>query len=197
MRVKKEDIHKTAFRTRYGHYEFLVTLFGVCNAPRVFMDLMNKVFSVYLDKFVVIFIDDILVYSKKDEEHEEHLRIVLQTLRQEQLYARLSKCDFWMKNISYLGHVISGDGISVDPQKVQAVKEMSAPTDAKEVRSFVGMAGYYRRFVKDFSKIAAPLSQLTRKGQPFVWTEECQATFEELKNRLISAPILNLLAAEI
>ena len=119
----KEDIPNTTFRTRYGHYEFLVMPFGVTNAPAIFMDLMNRVFSPFLDKFVVIFIDDILIYSKNEEEHSEYLRIVLQTLRQEKLYAKLSKCEFWLKSVAFLGHIVSGEDISVDPSKVQTVKD--------------------------------------------------------------------------
>jgi len=190
LRVKKEDILKTAFRTRYGHYEFLVMPFGVTNAPAVFMDLMNRVFSPYLDQFVVVFIDDILIYSKNNREHAEHLRIVLQTLQQEQLHAKRSKCDFWLDSIAFLGHMVSAEGISVDPSKVQAVKDWPVPRTVTEIKSFLGLAGYYRRFVQDFSRIAAPLTQLTRKGVRYIWTEECTAAFEQLKHRLISAPIL-------
>ena len=192
LKVKKEDIPKTAFRTRYGHYEFMVMPFGVTNAPSVFMDLMNRTFSPYLDKFVVVFVDDILVYSKNEEEHEEHLRIVLETLRREKLYANLKKCDFWMNSVSFLGHVISGDGLAVDPSKIRTVRDWPVPTTAKEIKSFVGLAGYYRRFVQDFSKIAAPLTKLTRKGVKYVWSPECQEAFEELKRRLTSAPILKM-----
>jgi hypothetical protein len=190
LRVKKEDIQKTAFRTRYGHFEFLVMPMGVTNAPGTFMALMNRVFSPFLDKFVVVFLDDILVYSKSEEEHEEHLRIVLQTLRKEKLYAKRSKCEFRLKSIAFLGHVVSEEGVAVDPRKVQAVKDLSVLTTVKEIKGFIGMAGYYKRFVKDFSKIAAPLTKLTRKGEKFEWTEECDKAFEELKSRLISAPIL-------
>ena len=154
------------------------------------MDLINRVFSPYLDKFVVVFIDDILIYSKNEEEHEEHLRIVLETLRQEKLFAKREKCEFWLKSISFLGHIVSAAGVSVDPSKIEAVKEWPVPKSAKEIKSFVGLAGYYRRFVRDFSKIAAPLTKLTRKGMKYVWTHECQSTFEELKGRLISVPIL-------
>ena len=121
IRVKPEDVPKTAFRTRYGHYEYLVMPFGVTNAPGVFMDYMNRIFHPYLDSFVVVFIDDILVYSKTREEHEEHLRVVLQTLKDNRLYAKLSKCDFWLEEVSFLGHVISKGGIAVDPSKVEAV----------------------------------------------------------------------------
>jgi len=190
LKVKKEDISKTAFRTRYGHYEFLVMPFGVTNAPAVFMDLMNRVFSPYLDQFVVVFIDDILIYSKDDREHAEHLRIVLQTLQQEQLYAKQSKCEFWLDHIAFLGHIVSEEGISVDPSKIQAVKDWPIPRTVTEIKSFIGLAGYYRRFVQDFSKIAAPLTKLTRKGERYHWSEECTAAFEQLKDGLISAPIL-------
>ncbi|KAJ6797354.1 uncharacterized protein M6B38_216750 [Iris pallida] len=192
VKVKREDIPKTAFRTRYGHYEFLVMPFGLTNAPAIFMDLMNRVFYQYLDKFVIVFIDDILIYSKSEEEHEKHLRIVLQTLREEQLYAKLSKCEFWLDQIPFLGHIVSGEGISVDPKKVEAVKSWPTPKSVAEIRSFLGLAGYYRRFVENFSRIAEPLTRLTRKEEKFNWTEKCQAAFDELKKRLISAPILAL-----
>ena len=127
IRVKPEDVPKTAFRTRYGHYEYLVMPFGVTNAPGVFMDYMNRIFHPYLDSFVVVFIDDILVYSKTREEHEEHLRVVLQTLKDNRLYAKLSKCDFWLEEVSFLGHVISEGGISVDPFKVEEVISWKSP----------------------------------------------------------------------
>ncbi|KAJ6808834.1 uncharacterized protein M6B38_165845 [Iris pallida] len=192
VKVKKEDIPKTAFRTRYGHYEFLVMPFGLTNAPAIFMDLMNRVFYQYLDKFVIMFIDDILIYSKSEEEHEKHLRIVLQTLREKKLYAKLSKCEFWLDQIPFLGHIVSGEGISVDPKKVEAVKSWPTPKSVAEIRSFLGLAGYYRRFVENFSRIVEPLTRLTRKEEKFNWTEKYQAAFDELKKRLISAPILAL-----
>ena len=121
LRVKEGDVPKTAFRTRYGHYEFLVMPFGLTNAPAAFMDLMNRVFRPYVDQFVVVFIDDILVYSKDAQEHEQHLRIVLETLREKKLYAKLNKCDFWLKKVSFLGHIVSAEGIRVDPAKIEAV----------------------------------------------------------------------------
>jgi hypothetical protein len=192
LKIKGEDISKTAFRTRYGHYEFLVMPFGLTNAPAAFMDLMNRVFRPYLDKFVVVFIDDILVYSSDRDEHVRHLKAVLQTLREEKLYAKLSKCEFWLDRVCFLGHVISSAGISVDPQKVEAVVNWSRPKTVTEVRSFLGMAGYYRRFVEGFSKIAVPLTQLTHKGARFVWSEACEESFQELKQRLVSAPVLTL-----
>ena len=147
LRVKGEDILKTAFHTRYGHYEFLVMPFSLTTAPATFMDLMNRFFKPYLDQFVVVFIDDILVYSKNKEEHEKHLHVVLQTLKERQLFAKLKKCEFWLDKISFLGHVVSKDGISVDLDKVEAVLSWKRPTTVFEVRSFLGMAGYYRRFI--------------------------------------------------
>ncbi|GJR88255.1 putative nucleotidyltransferase, ribonuclease H [Tanacetum coccineum] len=192
LRVREQDISKTAFRTRYGHYEFLVMPFGLTNAPAVFMDLMNRIFHEYLDKFVIVFIDDILVYSKSEEEHERHLRIVLEILRQKKLYAKFSKCEFWLQQVAFLGHIVSADGIIMDPSKVEAITKWPRPTTVTEVRSFLGLAGYYRRFVEGFSRLALPLTQLMRKGEKFVWTDERNESFEELKRRLVSAPILTL-----
>ena len=151
---------------------------------------MNRVFHPFLDKFVVVFIDDILVYSRTREEHAEHLRTVLKTLTDHRLYAKLMKCDFWMEKVHFLGHVISAERISVDPGKITAVVDWPRPTNVTEVRSFLGMAGYYRRFVKDFSKIATPLTQLLRKNHKFNWTEACEASFQELKQKLVTAPVL-------
>ena len=167
--------------------------FGLTNAPVAFMDLMNRVFRQYLDRFVIVFIDDILVYSKSDELHIKHLKIVLRTLREARLYAKLSKCEFWLNSIGFLGHVVSAEGISVDPQKVEAVLNWGRPTTVTEIRSFLGLAGYYRRFVQDFSKLAAPLTKLTRKGAKFVWSEEREQSFQELKRRLTNAPVLAFL----
>jgi hypothetical protein len=196
MRVREADIQKTAFRTRYGHYEFLVMPFGLTNAPSYFMDLMNRVFHEYLDQFIVVFIDDILIYSKSEEEHAEHLRLTLQRMRENELYAKFKKCDFWMYSLAFLGHIISGGGISVDPHKIEAVLNWSRPSNVTEIRSFLGLAGYYRRFVEGFSSIAAPLTQLTRKGVKFVWTDRCEAAFQELKRRLVEAPILTIPSSE-
>ncbi|KAI3470676.1 hypothetical protein Pfo_027339 [Paulownia fortunei] len=144
LKIKEEDIPKTAFRTRYGHYEFLVMPFGLTNAPAAFMDLMNRVFKQYLDKFVIVFIDNILIYSRDKEEHKEHLKIVLQVLKEKQLYAKFKKCEFWLEQVVFLGHVVSKDGISIDPSKVEAVIKWPTPTNVSEVRSFLGLVGYYR-----------------------------------------------------
>ena len=138
LRVKDVDAPKTSFRTQYGHYEFLVMPFGLMNALVVFIDLMNRVFQPYLDQFVVVFIDDILVYSKNEEEHEQQLRIVLQTLREKQLYAKLNKCDFWLKEVFFLGHIVSVEGIQVDPAKIEAIVNWKPPQNVIEVRSFMG-----------------------------------------------------------
>ncbi|KAL8154567.1 hypothetical protein AgCh_000077 [Apium graveolens] len=192
LKIKPEDISKTAFRTRYGHYEFLVMSFGLTNAPAAFMDLMNRVFKKYLDKCVIVFIDDILIYSRTEIEHAEHLRITLGILREEQLYAKFSKCEFWRNEVQFLGHVINKEGVLVDPSKIEAVSNWERPTTPTEVRSFIGLAGYYRRFVQDFAKIAAPLTRLTRKTEKFEWKEKCENSFQELKKRLITAPVLAL-----
>ena len=190
LRVKEVDVPKTAFRTRYGHYEFLVMLFGLTNAPATFMDLMNRVFHLYLDQFFVVFIDDILVYSKDAQEHEHHLRIVLQTLRENQLFSKLSKCDFWLKEVSFLGHIVSAEGIRVDPVKIKAIVNWKPPRNVTEVRGFLGLAGYYRRFVQGFSVIASSLTRLLLKGVKFEWDDKCQSSFERLKEILVEAPVL-------
>ncbi|XP_060964053.1 uncharacterized protein LOC133033355 [Cannabis sativa] len=188
----EEDIPKTAFRTRYGHYEFMVMSFGLTNAPATFMDLMNRVFKDFLDDFVIVFIDDILIYSDSEETHERHLRMVLQHLREHKLYAKFKKCEFWLPQVSFLGHVVSKDGILVDPVKIEAIRDWPRPKSATEVRSFLGLAGYYRRFVEGFAKISTPLTELTRKNCKFVWTDKCEGSFQELKQRLITAPVLTL-----
>ena len=142
--------------------------FGLTNAPTAFMDLMNRVFKPYLDQFVVVFIDDILVHSKHKEEHEKHLHVILQTLRKHQLFAKLNKCEFWLDQIPFLGHVVSNDGISVNPSKVEAVLSWKRLTTMSKIRSFLGMAGYYRLFIEGFSKISLPLTRLTQKNVKFV-----------------------------
>ena len=190
LQVKEVDVPKTAFRTRYGHYEFLVMSFGLMNASVAFMDLMNRVFRPYLDQFFVVFIDDILVYSKDAQEHEHHLRIVLQTLRENQSFAKLSKCDFWLKEVSFLGHIVSAEGIRVDPVKIEAIVNWKPPRNVTEVRSFLGLAGYYQRFVQGFSVIASSLTRLLRKRVKFEWDDKCQSSFKRLKEILVEAPVL-------
>ncbi|KAA3463936.1 DNA/RNA polymerases superfamily protein [Gossypium australe] len=190
LRVKEQDVPKIAFRIRYGHYEFLVILFGLTNAPAVFMDLMNRVFQPYLDKFVVVFIDDILVYSRNESDHAEHLRIVLQILRDKQLYAKFNKSEFWLREVRFLGLIVSGKGIRLDPEKVLAIVEWKSPRNMTEVRSFLGLAGDYRQFMKGFSMIATSMTKLLHKDVNFEWIEKCQQSFERLKTLLTEAPIL-------
>ncbi|GJU24574.1 putative reverse transcriptase domain-containing protein [Tanacetum coccineum] len=190
LRVREEDIPKTAFRTRYGHYEFQVMPFGLTNAPTVFMDLMNRVCKPYLDKFVIVFIDDILIYSKNKQEHEEHLKLILELLKKEELYAKFSKCEFWIPKVQFLGHVIDSEGIHVDPAKIESIKDWTSPKSPTEIRQFLGLAGYYRRFIEGFSKIAKPMTKLTQKKVKFVWGDKQEAAFQLLKQKLCSAPIL-------
>ncbi|XP_066162190.1 uncharacterized protein [Oryza sativa Japonica Group] len=192
LRIKEEDIPKTAFTTRYGLFECTVMSFGLTNAPAFFMNLMNKVFMEYLDKFVVVFIDDILIYYRTKEEHEEHLRLALEKLREHQLYAKFSKCEFWLSEVKFLGHVISAGGVAVDPSNVESVTNWKQPKTVSKIRSFLGLAGYYRRFIENFSKIAKPMTRLLQKDVKYKWSEECEHCFQELKNRLLSAPILIL-----
>ncbi|WVZ63682.1 hypothetical protein U9M48_013295 [Paspalum notatum var. saurae] len=192
LKIRPSDIPKTAFTTKYGLYEYTVMSFGLTNAPAYFMQLMNSVFMDYLDKFVVVFIDDILIYSKTEAEHEEHLRLVLQRLREHKLYAKFSKCEFWIDEVRFLGHVVSKGGIAVDPSKVSTVTNWKVPEIPKEVRGFLGLAGYYRRFIENFSRIAKPMTSLLEKDAEFRWTNAQQAAFDELKKRLTTAPVLTL-----
>ncbi|KAI3695721.1 hypothetical protein L1987_78721 [Smallanthus sonchifolius] len=192
LRVQEDDIPKTAFRTRYGHYEFLVMPFGLTNAPTVFMDLMNRVCKPYLDKFVIVFIDDILIYSRSKEEHEHHLRLILELLRNEKLFAKFSKCEFCLKEVHFLGHVINEKGIHVDPAKIEAIKKWETPKTPTEIRQFLGLEGYYRRFIENFSKIAQSLTLLTQKDRKFEWGDKQEESFQLLKQKLCNAPILTL-----
>ncbi|GJU31147.1 putative reverse transcriptase domain-containing protein [Tanacetum coccineum] len=154
--VREEDIPKTAFRTHYGHYKFQVMPFGLTNAPTVFMDLMNRVCKPYLDKFLIVFIDDILIYSRNEEEHEEYLKQILELFKKEELYAKFSKCEFWLSKVQFLGHVIDSEGIHVDPAKIESIKVWGSPKTPIEIRQFLGLPGYYQRFIKGFLKIAKP-----------------------------------------
>ncbi|KAL4023731.1 hypothetical protein IC575_017494 [Cucumis melo] len=176
LRIRDGDIPKTAFRSRYGHYEFVVMSFGLTNAPAVFMDLMNRVFKEFLDSFVIVFIDDILIYSKTEAEHEEHLHQVLETLRANKLYAKFSKCEFWLRKVTFLGHVVSSEGVSVDPAKIEAVTNWTRPSTVSEIRSFLGLAGYYRRFVEDFSRIAT-VDPIDQKGTPLCGARLARGAF--------------------
>jgi hypothetical protein len=171
-------------------YEYTVMSFGLTNAPTYIMYLMNKIFMEYLDKFVVVFIDDILVYSRSEEDDEEHLRFNLQKIRDHRLYAKLSKCEFWLKQVSFLGHIASNGGISVDPSNIQVILGWNLPTSVGDIHSFLGLSGYYRRFIEGFSKISKPMTELLKKDKKFKWMPTCEASFQELKKRLMIAPIL-------
>jgi hypothetical protein len=190
IRIRPEDIPKTAFATRYGLFEYLVMSFELTNAPAHFTYLMNSVFIPELDKFVVVFIDDILIYSKNEEEHAKHLWIILMRLREHQLYAKFSKCAFWLEEIQVLGHVLSVKGIAVDPSKFKDILEWKSPTSVHQVRSFLGLASYCRRFISDFSKIVKPITGLLKNDVKFDWSSKCNEAFERLKVLLTTALVL-------
>ena len=166
--------------------------FGLTNAPIVFMYLMNNVLHKYIDKFLAVFIDDILIYSKSKEEHENHLKIVLQVLREHQLYAKLSKCDLFKDKIQYLGHVITKEGSSVDAEKTKAIEKWPVPKDVTDMRSFMVITCYYRRFIEGFSRTANPITSLQNKGKHFEWNKKCEESFKKLKELLTIAPILRI-----
>jgi hypothetical protein len=190
IKIRLKDVPKTAFSTRYWLYEYLVMSFGLTNASAYFMYLMNSVFMPELDKFIMVFIDEILVYSKNEAEPEQHLRIVLQWLRDHQLYAKFSKCAFWLKKIPFLGHVISAEGIEVDPSKVQEILDWKSPRSVMQIRSFLGLAGYYRRFIPNFSKITKPMTKLLEKEVRFIWSVQCEEAFLTLRKLLTTALVL-------
>lgn len=163
IRVRTEYIEKTAFRTQYGQFEYLVTPFGLSEAPGCFQTLMNNIFRPHLDEFILVYLDYILIFIKTEEEHLKHIKVTLETLRQNNLYAKLAKCHFFQTELEYLGHRISGEGIRVDPKTIIAVTEWDRPTTVKQIQSFLGLCNYYRKFVRDFAKIASPLTDLTKK----------------------------------
>ncbi|KAK1681376.1 hypothetical protein QYE76_042224 [Lolium multiflorum] len=192
IRMALGDEWKTAFKTKLGLYEWLVMPFGLSNAPSTFMRLMNHILRPLIGKSVVVYFDDILIYSKNLEDHVQHVREVLCILRHEKLFANLPKCHFAQNKLVFLGFVVSANGIEVDSSKVEAIHNWPTPTNVGQVRSFHGLAGFYRRFVKDFSTIACPLNELTKKNVPFVWGKAQQKAFDELKKRLTEAPLLAL-----
>lgn len=190
IRIKPGDEWKTAFRTRYGHFEYTVMPFGLTNAPAVFQHMANDIFREFLDLFVIIYLDDILVYSKTQEEHDRHVRQVLAKLREHGLYAKLEKCAFDQDQVEFLGFIISAKGISMDPKKVQTILDWQPPSSVRDVQCFLGFANFYRQFIKDFSKLALPLTKLTHKDKPFAWTPEADKAFNLLRQAFTSAPIL-------
>jgi len=190
IRIKEGDEYKTAFRTKYGHYEYLVMPFGLKNAPAVFQSFINSVLRPFLEKSVILYLDDILIYSSSLEEHHKTVRSVLKTLLDNNLFAKLSKCEFDKDKVEFLGHIITGSGISTDPKKIKSIEEWPVPNCVKDVQRFMGLCNYYRRFVKNFAAIAKPLHALTKKGKKFVWSAECDYAFSILKKRLTSSPIL-------
>ncbi|GAU10138.1 hypothetical protein TSUD_421340 [Trifolium subterraneum] len=189
--VKPEDRFKTAFRTHHGHYEWLVLPFGLTNAPTTFQCLMNKIFQFALRKFVLVFFDDILVYSPSWNTHLQHLEAVLQTLQHHELYARLSKCFFGTREVDYLGHNVSGTCVSMESTKIQAVMDWPTPINVKQLRGFLGLTGYYRRFIKSYAHIAGPLTELLKKDS-FQWHNEAEIAFNRLKQAMVEAPVLTL-----
>ncbi|WVZ90060.1 hypothetical protein U9M48_036393 [Paspalum notatum var. saurae] len=192
MKIREEDIPKTAFVTRYGHHEFTVVSSGLTNAPAYFMNLMNLIFMEELDRFVVVFTDDMLIYSKTQEEHEKQLRDVLEKLRKNQLYGRFSKCELWLEKVALLGHVFTAGGVSVDPKKIEAVSNWKTPRNVTEIRSFLGLARCYRKFIENFSKIAKPMTKLLKDNVLFEWDDECEGSFQCLKDKLTTTPVLTL-----
>jgi transposase InsO family protein len=190
IRVDEESVPRTAFTTRYGQYEFTVMPFGLTNAPATFQTLMNQVLRPFLDQFCVVYLDDILVFSRSLEEHVAHLRAVLGKLRDNQLYAKLSKCEFARPQVEYLGHIISGSGLQVDPNKVAAVEKWATPKTIRDIQSFLGFANYYRRFIPGFAEKASALTALTKKGATWEWTTKCEDSFRSIKQSLLSAPLL-------
>ncbi len=197
IRIAKGHEWKTAFRTRYGLFEYLVMPFGLTNCPATFQRHVNSVLRHFIDKFVVVYLDDILIYSANVEEHRKHVRLVLQTLREHQLYAKAEKCDFHTTKVDYLGFIISPDGVSMDLSKVEDIVNWTQPTNQREVRGFLGFANFYRRFILNYSRLAKPLYDLTKKEAAFTWTNDCQAAFEALKARFTSKPILRHFEAHL
>jgi hypothetical protein len=190
IRIKEGDEWKTAFRSRYGHYEYLVMPFGLANAPATFQNMMNEIFRDMIDMGVVIYLDDILIYSESEEEHIALVKQVLARLQEHKLAIAPEKCEWHKSKVNFLGYIISAEGVEMDQEKIKTVLEWQAPESVKDVQSFLGFANFYRRFIEGYSKLTRPLTDLTKKSEKFLWSEECQSAFDELKQRFTSAPIL-------
>ncbi|GJP84393.1 hypothetical protein CLOP_g14451, partial [Closterium sp. NIES-67] len=192
IRMADNSIHKTAFRTRYGSYEYLVMPFGLTNAPATFQAEMNHILRPLLDECVVVYLDDILIYSRDMKQHVEHLRRVFEILRRERFYVKLSKSEFALEKVQFLGHMVSAQGVHVDPTKIEAVRSWKTPENVKELQQFLGFANYYNRFVPQYAKLAAPLTNLLKKNTPYKWEKKHEEAVEQLKQALTSAPVLIL-----
>ncbi len=190
VKIYPRDIEKTAFTTRYGHYEYLVMPFGLSNAPATFMTLMNEILRPFLDDFVIVYLDDILIFSKTVEEHDQYLRQVLGKLQAHQLYAKANKCEFFRTEVDFLGHIVGVDGLKMEPSKIKAIQDWPPPTSVTEVRAFLGFVNFYRKYIKNYSSITARLNDLTEKAQAFRWTKQHQEAFDRLKAAVTTAPML-------
>lgn len=192
IRITDEDVPKTAFRTPMGHYQFRVLCFGLTNAPSTFQAVMNRLLEPFIGKFALVYMDDVLIYSKSSADHAEHVSLVLQKLREHRLFANRSKCEFCKTEISFLGHVVFSQGLKVDPRKVSTVQNWPAPSDVSQVRAFLGLGNYFRRFIQGYSNLVRPLNDLLKKGVPFRWDVRCTNAFNGLKSALLNAPVLTL-----
>lgn len=197
VKIHPEHTHKTAFKTRYGHYEYLVMPFGLCNAPATFQQLMNDVLRPFLDRLVIVYLDDILIYSPNKEQHEKDVRQVMEKLREHQLFVAPNKCEFFRTQTEFLGHIVSDKGVSMDPAKIKAITEFPVCANVHDIQSFLGTANFYRRFIKDFSKVAQPLTELLHKDKIFEWKEPQDQAMAYLKERFTTAPILRIFNSKL
>ncbi len=191
VRIREEDEWKTAFNTHTGHFEYLVMPFGLSNSPAVFQALVNDVLRDMVDRFVFVYLDDILIFSQNERDHVQHVRRVLQRLLENRLFAKVEKCQFHARSVPFLGFILSPDGIRMDPTKVKAVADWPTPDSRRAVQRFLGFANFYKRFIRNFSQVALPLTDLTSTKKQFCWSSQAQTAFESLKSPFISAPILN------